>query len=140
MSEGVVSQDWLPIPARCAPPEALVIVYHGTDNAPRQGVLEVNRPLCVGVHMSIVTHWHQLVKTFWIDSGLRQYLEESMETTVEKLTYSVPGFAKAIGVSRSNAYDLVAQGYIPSVRLRGRVLIPRKAVEEFLSGAKAKAA
>jgi len=53
----------------------------------------------------------------------------------EKLTYSVPQMAHALGISRSNAYDLVQRGLIPSVRLRGRVLIPRKAITEWLEKA-----
>lgn len=52
----------------------------------------------------------------------------------EKLTYSVIEMARALGISRSNAYDLVQRGLIPSVRLRGRVLIPRRAIDEWLSG------
>lgn len=52
---------------------------------------------------------------------------------IQKLTYSVPEAARAIGISRSNAYDLVQRGLIPSVRLRGRVLVPRHAIEEWLA-------
>ena len=58
-----------------------------------------------------------------------------MEELGEKLTYSVPDFARAIGISRSNAYDLVQRGLIPSVRLRGRVLISRKVISEWLNKA-----
>ena len=59
--------------------------------------------------------------------------------TVEKLTYSVPEMAQALGISKSNAYALVADGLIRSVRLRGRVLIPRDVVRELLAGAGAPA-
>jgi len=38
----------------------------------------------------------------------------------EKLFLRVSEVADAIGVSRATAYDLVARGQIPSVRLEGR--------------------
>ncbi len=58
-----------------------------------------------------------------------------MTIEVEKLVYSVPETAKALGLSRSNTYDLVARGIIPSIKIRGRVLVSREAVRELLSGA-----
>lgn len=59
-----------------------------------------------------------------------------MAEQIERLTYSVPAFAAAIGISRANAYDLVSKGFVPAVRLRGRWLIPRKAVDDMLANAK----
>jgi len=55
-----------------------------------------------------------------------------MVDTVERLVYSVPECARALGLSRSNAYDLVQQGILPSVRIRGRVLVPKKSLFSLL--------
>ena len=38
----------------------------------------------------------------------------------DKLLFRVCEVADAIGVSRATAYDLIARGQIPSVRLEGR--------------------
>lgn len=56
-----------------------------------------------------------------------------METEVQKLTYSVPEVAKVLGISKSNAYSLVQERIIPSVKLRGRVLVSRASVQALLS-------
>lgn len=58
-----------------------------------------------------------------------------MATTTEKLVLSVKETSELLGLSLSNTYDLVADGWIKSVRLRGRILIPRNAVEEMLARA-----
>jgi excisionase family DNA binding protein len=44
---------------------------------------------------------------------------------------SVPELADRLGVSRRTAYNLVADRVVPSVRLRGRVRIPARALEEW---------
>jgi len=58
-----------------------------------------------------------------------------MATTTEKLVLSVKETSELLGLSLSNTYDLVADGWIKSIRLRGRILIPRNAVEEMLARA-----
>lgn len=45
---------------------------------------------------------------------------------------TVPEAAKAIGISKDLAYDLVRKGRLPHVRWGGRLLVPRKALEEQL--------
>jgi len=50
----------------------------------------------------------------------------------QKLCYSVPELARLTGLSRSNTYDLVQRGLIPAKRVRGRWLIPVRAVNEWL--------
>jgi excisionase family DNA binding protein len=55
---------------------------------------------------------------------------------MSRLTYSVSEVAELLGISRSKAYDLVAQGMIPVVALRGRRrLVPRWAIDELLTRA-----
>jgi excisionase family DNA binding protein len=50
----------------------------------------------------------------------------------ERLTYSVEEAAKAIGVGRSLAYELIRRGDLQTVHVGHRVLVPRDAVREFL--------
>lgn len=50
----------------------------------------------------------------------------------EPLTVSVVDAAQLLGISRALAYELVARGELPSVRLGRRVVIPRKALEALV--------
>lgn len=52
-----------------------------------------------------------------------------------RLTFSVPEVAEVVGVSRAHAYELVRTGRLPSIRLGRRLVVPRKALEEFLDAA-----
>lgn len=49
-------------------------------------------------------------------------------------TVNVSTAAKILGISRNTAYSLVAQGLIPSLRLKKRILIPRRSLEKLLDG------
>lgn len=52
---------------------------------------------------------------------------------MERLTYTVSEVAQLLGVSRSKAYELVAEGQIPVVQLRGRrKLVARATLERLL--------
>ncbi len=59
---------------------------------------------------------------------------EEMET--EKLTMTIPEFAKACSISRGLAYDLARRNAlpVPVIRLGKRMVLSRKAVEGLLSG------
>lgn len=50
----------------------------------------------------------------------------------ERLALSVEEAGGLLGISRDLAYDLVACGTIPSVRLGRRVVVPRRALEAAL--------
>ena len=50
----------------------------------------------------------------------------------ERLTYTVGEAAKAIGVSRGLAYELVRRGDLRTVHVGRRVLVPRDVVRDFL--------
>lgn len=50
-----------------------------------------------------------------------------------ELGLSVTEAAELIGISRDLAYDMVAAGTIPSIRFRGRIVVPRKALEELMA-------
>lgn len=45
---------------------------------------------------------------------------------------SITEAAALLGISRGLAYELVARGDLPSIRLGRRILIPRHALERFL--------
>ncbi len=47
-------------------------------------------------------------------------------------TCTVPEAAEMLGISRSTAYECVRRGEIPSLKLAGRVVIPKMAFEAFL--------
>lgn len=51
---------------------------------------------------------------------------------LEPLVLTCPQAAKKLQISKSNCYSLVRAGELPHVRLRGRVLIPVKALNALL--------
>ena len=50
-----------------------------------------------------------------------------------RLVMSVPDAAAALGISRAHAYELVARGELPSLRLGRRIVVPRAALESLLA-------
>jgi excisionase family DNA binding protein len=59
-------------------------------------------------------------------------MEEAME---DRLTLTVDEAAQVLGISRALAYELVARRELPSLRLGGRIVIPRRALELLISQA-----
>jgi excisionase family DNA binding protein len=53
-------------------------------------------------------------------------------SSVERLAWSVPKFAEAVGLSKSRVYELVASGELPARRAGGRVLIEAEAGKAWL--------
>jgi excisionase family DNA binding protein len=53
----------------------------------------------------------------------------------DRLTLTVDEAAQVLGISRALAYELVARGELPSLRLGRRIVIPRRALELVLSQA-----
>ncbi len=45
---------------------------------------------------------------------------------------TVPEAAVLLRISRNHAYDLVAQGVLPSIRLGRRILIPRDLLDQWI--------
>lgn len=45
--------------------------------------------------------------------------------------YSVPDVARMFGMSAPTVYRAIAAGEFPAVRIRGRLIVPAKAVEEM---------
>ena len=57
-----------------------------------------------------------------------------MDKAVTKLTLTVPEAAARLGIGRNAAYQGVRRGEIPSIRVGGRILVPKRAFDELLSG------
>jgi excisionase family DNA binding protein len=51
----------------------------------------------------------------------------------DRLVWSVEETARRLGISRAHAYDLVAQGEIPSLRLGRRIVVPKHALKAMLA-------
>lgn len=50
----------------------------------------------------------------------------------ERLTLTVEETGRILGISRAHAYELARTGEIPSIKLGGRVVVPRHALNRFL--------
>ena len=51
---------------------------------------------------------------------------------MERGTFTVSEAAKYLGIGRNTAYELVAQGRLPVLRLGRRLVVPRAALEKML--------
>ena len=54
---------------------------------------------------------------------------------ITRQTLSVTETAQLLGISRAHAYDCVRSGQIPSITLGRRVVVPRRVIDELLTGA-----
>jgi excisionase family DNA binding protein len=52
----------------------------------------------------------------------------------ERLVLSVAEAAEMLGISRTLAYDLVARGELPALRLGGRIVVLLRPLERLLGG------
>lgn len=52
----------------------------------------------------------------------------------QKLTLTVGEAAKILGVGRNLAYEAVARGEIPVIKVGKRLLVPKAALEKLLNG------
>ena len=57
---------------------------------------------------------------------------EMHEDNLNKLTYTVQEAGKIMGISKNAAYQAVNTGDIPSIRIGGRIVVPRAALEHLL--------
>lgn len=51
-----------------------------------------------------------------------------------KLTLTVDEAARCLGIGRNSAYEAIARGEIPVVRIGKRLLVPRVGLEKLLAG------
>jgi len=56
----------------------------------------------------------------------------SSSTTTDRLVLTVDEVAYLLNISRGLAYELVARGELPAIKLGRRIVIPRVAMEELL--------
>ena len=52
----------------------------------------------------------------------------------DKLTLTVDETAKCLGIGRNSAYEAIARGEIPVVKVGKRLLVPKAALEKLLNG------
>lgn len=52
-----------------------------------------------------------------------------------RMTFSVEEAAGVLGISRALAYELVRRGELPRLRLGRRIVVPRRALEDFIGAA-----
>ena len=50
----------------------------------------------------------------------------------EKLVLTVNETRRQLGISRGLTYEAIRRGEIPSIRIGGRILVPRKALEDMI--------
>lgn len=60
-----------------------------------------------------------------------------MSAPVEKLSYTIPEAANALGIGRTSLYELIAEKRLRPFKLCGRTLIPREELERLVSEARA---
>ena len=51
----------------------------------------------------------------------------------DRLTYTVKEAASVVGIGRTAAYEAVRTGALPSIRIGRRILIPKAALDRWLS-------
>ena len=54
--------------------------------------------------------------------------------STERLVLSVAETAMALDLSINSTYEAIRRGEIPSVRIGGRILVSRRAIEDLLTG------
>jgi excisionase family DNA binding protein len=60
--------------------------------------------------------------------------DSSSASGTDPLVLDVRDVAERLRISRSFAYELIASGRLPSIRLGRRVLVPAVRLDEFLLG------
>ena len=67
-----------------------------------------------------------------LERDYRAMVAERLAEHGEPLVYSVAEAARLLGISRALAYSLVRQRQLPSIQLGRRLVIPRRALDQFL--------
>jgi len=62
-------------------------------------------------------------------------MHRGSSTEVERLTLSVEEAAALLGISRALAYNLVRRGELPRLQLGRRVVVPKRALEDYVAAA-----
>ena len=56
----------------------------------------------------------------------------------EKLTLTVDETARCLGIGRNSAYEAIARGEIPVIKVGKRLLVPKAALEVLLAAGQSK--
>lgn len=57
----------------------------------------------------------------------------STSPTIDRQTFTVEEAATLLGIGRNSAYQAIARGELPALRLGRRLLVPRAALERHLA-------
>lgn len=57
-----------------------------------------------------------------------------MKSSKERLTYSVPEAGEKLGIGRNQAYEAARRGDIPTIKIGGRILVPKASLDRLLNG------
>jgi excisionase family DNA binding protein len=68
-------------------------------------------------------------------SGLGHDGGRPRSNSPERLTYTVDEVGRLLGLSRNSAYQRVADGQIPTIRMGRRLLVPKAALDRLLETA-----
>jgi excisionase family DNA binding protein len=55
------------------------------------------------------------------------------QTTDDRVAVGVAELARRLSISKATAYDWVRAGHVPSIRIKGRILIPVRSLEDAIS-------
>ena len=58
--------------------------------------------------------------------------------SVERQVYSVVEAGQVLGLSKNSAYEAVRNGQIPAIRIGGKLIVPKQAVDRMLGAAEVK--
>ncbi|MCL4851047.1 MAG: helix-turn-helix domain-containing protein [Bryobacteraceae bacterium] len=53
----------------------------------------------------------------------------------ERQTYTAAEVGHILGLSKNSVYEAVRAGHIPSIRIRGKILVPKIMLDRLLSAA-----
>jgi len=62
-------------------------------------------------------------------------MDTSERNQTERLVWSVEEAGRQLGISRAHAYELIARGELPHLRLGRRLVVPKRAIEKLLTRA-----
>ena len=51
------------------------------------------------------------------------------------LNYAITELAKRLGIGRNSLYAAIRRGEVPNIRLAGRIILPRPAIDAWLKSA-----
>ena len=91
-----------------------------------RGMLSTRR-----IHIYTLRNW-RLHETAERDNPEAQMTQTHTDELTEVAVYEMPEVASKLKCSRNHAYVMAREGVIPSIRLGRRVIVPRKAFDEWL--------